>query len=101
MRGQRGHALFLILIAIMMFAALSYAVTQTGRGEGTIDRENAQLALALAEQCNGYIERAVNMLATLMNCPLAQVSYELADGTNPKPPRCFGLARAKKNARMG
>ncbi len=56
-RTQRGNILFLILLAVVLFAALSYAVTQGMRGGGkSASSENADLAAAQMIQHGSQIE---------------------------------------------
>jgi hypothetical protein len=60
--GRRGNALFLILIAVALFAALSYAVTQTGRGGGSASREQTALMAAQIAQMGQDVTAAVQRM---------------------------------------
>jgi hypothetical protein len=59
---QRGNALFLILIAVALFAALSYAVTRSGRSRSTIDRETAMLKASQITQYPATLDTAITRM---------------------------------------
>jgi len=93
-KSSNGNALFLILIAVALFASLSYAITSSSRGGGGIEKEQEQLDNAVNEQCEGSVQYGVNKLKILNGCADSYISYELADGTNenstnPSDTECF------------
>lgn len=77
--SQRGNALFLILIAVALFAALSYAVTSSGRSGGSeISREKTILAASQAIEYGGLLQSAIDRLRVVNRCTDNQISFENA-----------------------
>ena len=71
MRHDRGNILFLILLAVVLFAALSYAVTSSMRGgalEG-IPKEKAASLAALIMQNANMIEQQIMRVRTVDGVP--------------------------------
>lgn len=60
MNAERGNVLFLILIAVVLFAALSYAVTQSSRtGGGDAGRETNLISSAEISQYPAAVKTAI------------------------------------------
>ena len=57
--NQKGNVLFLILIAVALFAALSYAVTQSSRSGGDAGRETNILNSAQLTQYPNQVRTAI------------------------------------------
>lgn len=59
-----------------LFAALSYAVTQSGRGGGTISRETSVLNAAKIIQHAGSIGQIIVRMRLAAGCSQTQISFE-------------------------
>lgn len=87
MAKQSGNVLFLILIAVALFAALSYAVSQSTRGGGNADDETAKIAASNLIQLLGSYKVGVDRLRA-RGCASNQISFVGAPGfyTNGNSP---------------
>lgn len=69
-RPQAGNILFLILLAVVLFAALSYAVTQSLRGGGqNASKEKAQTFASQLLQHVSLIENTITRAMLVNNIP--------------------------------
>ena len=79
---QNGNILFLILIAVVLFAALSYAVTQSSRGGGSVDSEQEQISIGGILNDFSLVKVAVDRLLLIDGCEKADVRYWHASRLN-------------------
>ena len=90
MTTQSGNVLFLILIAVALFAALSYAVTQSTRGgQGNASKETRELVASQMMQYGASMRDTVTRLRVSNGCTVRQISFEntLVTGyANPEAP---------------
>ena len=88
--SQNGNVLFLILIAVILFAVLSYAVTRSSRGGGpSADADKKNLDVSATLQYLTGIRAAIQRMM-INGCDETQISFEMpATGTyyhNPNSP---------------
>ena len=74
---QRGNILFLILLAVVLFAALSYAVTGSQRGTvKDASGDKVELAASQIMQKGQMVEAAVMRLKLTKDCKDTEISFE-------------------------
>ena len=75
-KAQRGNILFLILLAVVLFAALSYAVTSSTQGGGKSGSSESMAALAASWiQQTALLESAIARLKMVGDCTDAQIQF--------------------------
>jgi hypothetical protein len=60
--GEQGNALFLILIAVILFAALSYAITQSNRSSGNAADETNLISSSTVTQYPSAIRTGITRM---------------------------------------
>ena len=76
-KREKGNALFLILIAVALFAALGYAITQSSRGGGkNADAEKLSLQAAQIVQYAGSIKFAIDRMRYGWGYRDTEISFE-------------------------
>lgn len=74
MRSQRGNILFLILLAVVLFAALSYAVISTQRGGGKdASDEKASSCAARLLAYGSLLEQTITRMQMVNDVPLYKI----------------------------
>ena len=75
-KHDNGNVLFLILIAIILFSALSYAVTRSTQSEGKgISQEDAEIQAANANQYLNALRTAFMRLELMGDCLRSEISF--------------------------
>lgn len=76
-RGEAGNVLFLILIAVALFAALSYAVTQSTRsGGGDASKEKNLVSSAALTQYPASLKTAITRMLISNGVDLANLTFD-------------------------
>ncbi len=100
--AQRGNILFLILLAIVLFVALSYAVNSGMRGGGSnAGRESAQAGAAAISQYVTLLRNEVQRLMVVNGCAVENLDWrhdfwKRANGTYTYFNGAMGAARTPK-----
>ncbi len=74
MSNERGNVLFLILIAVALFAALTYAVSHNGRNQNPMNRESTKLQATQIMTFGNRVKTAIDRLR-ISGCAENQLDF--------------------------
>lgn len=107
---QSGNVLFLVLIGVVLFAALSYAIMASNRGGGKdLSDDKAKLAAAEILQHFATIRQAIERVKTVNKCANEEITFTSPDivvtnANSPSSQKCHifypaggGVSRVKFN----
>lgn len=84
--NAHGNVLFLILIAVALFAGLGYAVTTSlNTAPAKVEDEKQKLDQAVLNNCEAAINLALLRLRNMGDCSDDEINYEMPDGSNANP----------------
>ncbi|WCP16310.1 hypothetical protein sphantq_04806 (plasmid) [Sphingobium sp. AntQ-1] len=72
---QSGNVLFLILIAVALFAALAYSVTRSSSGGKSVSSEQAKTEVAALMQNLSLVEIAIQKSRVINSCGETEISF--------------------------
>jgi hypothetical protein len=75
LRGTDGSALFIILIAVLLFAALTYAITSSSRSKGDVNKERTQLEASRMVSYVGALRNTVHRMVLAQGIPAETLMY--------------------------
>lgn len=83
MHKSSGNIIFIIFIAVALFAALGFAISSGNRtGNTGLSENQADLDESEIRACNTAVAAATKRLRSNSGCKISEISYELPDGTN-------------------
>lgn len=83
---EAGNVLFLILIAVALFAALSYAVTQSSRGGGDAQNESVKTQASQIVQYSASVKTAIQRMMLMGGYTYRQVDSQGPGSNNSNCP---------------
>ena len=72
---ERGNVLFIIFIAVALFTALGFAITDSGGSNMAVNDTNAKITSSEIVQMVEQLRTTVNRLEFLNDCDVTEISF--------------------------